>query len=136
MSAHASHFWRTPHTCGRLPQALCFSCCDIHFSHIRNNLSQDIRHSAIIIMEMCKAPVPKPNALNKRSIAHIMYIKMEMLSAIKQKYIKKLTRNVDKGSSVTMEKMHAHTHAHTHTRMHTHTHTLQADRGERTMSLN
>ena len=53
-------------------------------------------------MEMCKAPTLWLKALNKHSITHIMYIKMEMLSAIKM-YIyvyvrkkKKLTHNVDK----------------------------------------
>ena len=40
-------------------------------------------------------------ALNKHSITHVMYIEMEMLSAIKRK-LKKLTHNVDKGSSATM----------------------------------
>ena len=44
-----------------------------------------------------------------------MYIQMEMLSAIKNKnidYIETLTHNVDKGSSVTMQKIHTHTHIH------------------------
>ena len=47
---------------------------------------------------------------------------MEMLSAIKNIYIyiEKLTHNVDKGSSLTMQNMHRHTH----------THTVQTDRGE------
>ena len=51
-----------------------------------------------------------------------MYIEMEMLSAIKNIYIyiEKLTHNVDKGSSLTMQNMHRHTH----------THTVQTDRGE------
>ena len=35
---------------------------------------------------------------------------------------KNLKHNVDKGSSVTMQKMHTHTNTHKHT--HTHTHTL------------
>ena len=57
-----------------------------------------------------------------------MYIGMEMLSAIKM-YIrkkKKLTHNVDKGSSVTMQKMRARaqTHTHTHARARTHARTL------------
>ena len=34
-------------------------------------------------MESCKAPTLRLKALNKRSITHIMYIEMEMLSAIK-----------------------------------------------------
>ena len=43
-------------------------------------------------------------------MVHIMNIEMEMLSAIKM-YIrkrkrKKLTHNIDKGSSVTMQKIH------------------------------
>ena len=46
-----------------------------------------------------------------------------MLSAIKM-YVeksrkKKLTHNVDKGSSVTVPKMHTHTNTHTHTHTHT-----------------
>ena len=45
-------------------------------------------HSAIIIMEICKAPTLRLKALNKHSITHIMYIEMEMLSAIKM-YIRK-----------------------------------------------
>ena len=50
-----------------------------------------------------------------------MYIEtmMEMLSAIKnvyQKRKKKLTHNVDKGSSVTTQKTHTHTHTHTRAR--------------------
>ena len=36
-----------------------------------------------IIMEMWKAPTLLLKALNKHSITHIMYIEMEMLSAIK-----------------------------------------------------
>ena len=32
-------------------------------------------------MEICKAPTLRLKALNKRSITHIMYIEMEMLSA-------------------------------------------------------
>ena len=38
----------------------------------------------IIIMDICKAPTLQLKALNKRSIPHIMYIEMEMLSAIKK----------------------------------------------------
>ena len=34
-------------------------------------------------MEICKAPTLRLKALNKHSITHIMYIEMEMLSAIK-----------------------------------------------------
>ena len=47
-----------------------------------------------------------------------MCMEIEMLLAIKmwmRKKKKKLTRNVDKGSSVTMQKMHAHTCARTYT---------------------
>ena len=74
----------------------------------------------IIIIEICKAPTLRLKALNKHSITHMIYIEMEMLSAIKM-YVKqkeekkKLTHNVDKSSSVTMQKMHTHTHTHTHT---------------------
>ena len=39
-------------------------------------------------MEICKAPTLRLKALNKHSITHIMYIEMEMLSAIKM-YIRK-----------------------------------------------
>ena len=39
-------------------------------------------------MKICKAPSLRLNALNKHSITHIMYIEMEMLSAIKM-YIRK-----------------------------------------------
>ena len=52
----------------------------------------------ITIMEICKAPTLWLKAWNKHYMTHIMYIEMEMLSAIKQ-YIrkkKKLTHNVDK----------------------------------------
>ena len=37
----------------------------------------------IIRMEICKAPTLRLIALNKHSITHIMYIEMEMLSAVK-----------------------------------------------------
>ena len=83
----------------------------------------------IILIEICKAPTLRLKALNKRSITHIMYIEMEMLSAIKmytekrrrkkkkrkkkKEKKKKLKHNVDKGSNVTMPKMRAHTHTHT-----------------------
>ena len=36
----------------------------------------------IIIMEICKVPTLRLKALNKHSIIHIMYIEMELLSAI------------------------------------------------------
>ena len=55
----------------------------------------------IIITEICKVPTLRLKVLNKHSITHIMYIELEMLSAIKRK-LKKLTHNVDKGSSATM----------------------------------
>ena len=50
-------------------------------------------------MEICKAPTMRFKALNKHSITHIMYMGMEVLSAIKM-YIRKktkLTYNLDKG---------------------------------------
>ena len=52
----------------------------------------------IIIMEICKVPTLRLKALNKHSITRIMYIKMEMLSAIKNinTYTEKLTHKVDK----------------------------------------
>ena len=49
-------------------------------------------------MEICKVPTLL-KALNKHSITRIMYIKMEMLSAIKNiknTYTEKLTHKVDK----------------------------------------
>ena len=73
----------------------------------------------IIIMEICKAPTLRLKVLNKHSIIHIMYVEMDMLSAIKmyiRKKKEKLTHNVDGGSSVTMQKMH--------------TYTVQTDRGD------
>ena len=36
----------------------------------------------IIIIEICKASILRLKALNKHSITHVMYIEMEMLSAI------------------------------------------------------
>ena len=41
-----------------------------------------------IIREICKAPTLRLIALNKHSITQIMYIEMEMLSAIKM-YVRK-----------------------------------------------
>ena len=62
------------------------------------------RTTEIIIirrMEICKAPTLRLKARNKLSITHVIYIEMEMLSAIKiyvkKKKEKKLTDNVDKG---------------------------------------
>ena len=43
----------------------------------------------IIIMESCKAATLRLKALNKHSITHIMYIEIEMLSAIKMYMIRK-----------------------------------------------
>ena len=63
-------------------------------------------------MVICKAPTLRLKALNKHGIIHIMYIEMDMLSAIKmyiRKKKEKLTHNVDEGSSVAMQKMHTHT---------------------------
>ena len=42
----------------------------------------------IIIVEIYKAPTLRLKALNKQSITHMVYIEMEMLSAIKM-YIRK-----------------------------------------------
>ena len=47
----------------------------------------------IIIMEICKARTLRLKALNKPSITHIMYIEMEMLSAIKMSVRKKEKAN-------------------------------------------
>ena len=46
-------------------------------------LGVHIKVSLIIIMEICKVPTFRLKALNKHSITHIIYIEMEMLSAIK-----------------------------------------------------
>ena len=37
----------------------------------------------IIITEICKAPTLRLKTMNKHNMTHIMYIEMEMLSAIK-----------------------------------------------------
>ena len=42
-------------------------------------------------MEICKAPTLRLKALKKHTITHIMYIEMEMLSAVKM-YIRKETK--------------------------------------------
>ena len=44
--------------------------------------------AVIIILEICKAPTLWLKALNKHSITQIMYIEMEMLSAVKM-YVRK-----------------------------------------------
>ena len=43
----------------------------------------DYNNKIIIIMEICKAPTLRLKTLNKHSIAHMKYIEMEMLSAMK-----------------------------------------------------
>ena len=51
----------------------------------------DRRQIITIIMEICKAPALRLKALNKQNEQHIMYIEMEMLSAIKMyRYIRKM----------------------------------------------
>ena len=47
----------------------------------------------ITIIEICKAPTLRLKALNKHSITHMMYIEMEMLSAIKMYKKKKKKAN-------------------------------------------
>ena len=65
---------------------------------VTENTSQDTCQDIwliVIIMEICKVPILQLKALNKHSITHIIYIEIEMLSAIKL-YIrkkKKLTHN-------------------------------------------
>ena len=66
-------------------------------------------------MKICKAPTLRLKALNKHP--HIMYIEMGNV-------IQKKEKEVNKGSSITMQTMHTHTHARTHT------HTVQTDRSE------
>ena len=43
----------------------------------------------IIIMEICKVPTLRLKALNKHDITHMMYIEMEMLSAVKKNICRK-----------------------------------------------
>ena len=38
----------------------------------------------IIIMEICKAPTLRLKALNKHSMTRVMYIEMEMVSAVRE----------------------------------------------------
>ena len=74
-------------------------------------------------MEICKAPSLRLKALNKHSVTHVMYIEMEMLSAITKNNnnkIEKLTRNAHTRIHT---HTHTHTYIHTHTYTHTHTHT-------------
>ena len=58
----------------------------------------------IIIMEIYKAPTLQLKALNKHT--RIMYIKMEDV-------INKKEEDINKGSRITMQKIHTHTHTHT-----------------------
>ena len=66
-------------------------------------------------MEICKAPTLRLKALNKHT--HIMYIEMENVIPKKER---KKEEDIDKGSSITMQKMHTHIHTHTHTHARTH----------------
>ena len=87
--------------------------------------------SLIIIVEICKAPTLRLEALNKHNITHIMYFEMENVI---NNLTKQITHNIDinKGSSIAMLGMHTHKHTHmharAHTQTHTHTHVLQTDR--------
>ena len=67
--------------------------------------------TVIIIIEICKVPTLWLKALNKHSIAHTMYIKMENVI---RKCNKKLTHKVDinKGSGTHTHNTHTHTHTH------------------------
>ena len=67
----------------------------------------------MLIMEICKVPALRLKTLNKHSITHIMYIKMEMLSAIKM-YIrgKKTNTQYRQGFKHNYAK-DAHKHTHT-----------------------
>ena len=62
--------------------------CDLCFIHISM-----FYLFIITIMEICKEPTLRLKALNKHSITHIMYIDMEMLSAIKMYMRKKEKAN-------------------------------------------
>ena len=62
----------------------------------------------MIIMDICKAPTLRLKALNKHT--HIMYIEME--NVIKKAEKKKKRGDIDKCSSIIMQKMHTHTHTH------------------------
>ena len=66
-----------------------------------NSLHHFLQHIIIIIMEICKVPTLRLKALNKHTL--IMYIEME--NVIKKE------EGIDKGSSITMQKMHTHTHS-------------------------
>ena len=64
--------------------------CRVHaYSHFRVHAychfkgSRTVTFRNIITMEICKAPTLQRKVLNKDIITHIMYIEMEMLSAIK-----------------------------------------------------
>ena len=71
----------------------------------------------IISLEICKEPTLWLKALNTHSITHLMYIQMEMLSAIKMwiKKKKRLTHNVDKGRQYHLSNSLG-THCHTDTK--------------------
>ena len=63
-----------------------FKSCDIE--QIKTTVTHHIIIMIIIIMEICKATTLRFKVLNKHSITRIMYIEMEILSAIKM-YIRK-----------------------------------------------
>ena len=73
-----------------------------------------------MLMEICKAPTPRPKAQNKKNVTHSEHRDGECYP----QFNKQLTHSVDnnKGSSISMYKMPP---SHTHTRTHTHTHTVQ-----------
>ena len=74
-------------------------------------------------MEIRKAPTLRLKVLNKHSVAYNVHRDGHVVSIknVYKKKRKKLIHNVDKGSSVTMQKMHTYTHTHTHARTHTRT---------------
>ena len=61
------------------------------YEHIYLSKQCKITYVLITLMEICKAPTLRLKALKKHSITHIMYIEMEMLSAVKM-YIRKETK--------------------------------------------
>ena len=85
-------------------------------------------------MEIRKAPTLRLKVLNKHSVAYNVHRDGNVVSIknVYKKKRKKLIHNVDKGSSVTMQKMHTHTHTHTHTHARTRARarTVQTCRGD------
>ena len=68
-------------------RVLCIHC---GFKMLKGNRNENVTLKApIIIMEICNAPTLRLIAPNKHSVTHMMYIEMEMLSAMKMHIRKK-----------------------------------------------